>query len=341
MVAPKKNILAVVTLFFVAPLVAEFLLGDLPLKLLPALILLAPAYGGAAALIREVTRRTGRGWPMILVLGAAYAVMGEGLVTQSLFNPDYLKMNMHLLDHAWIPALGISAWWTLFMLNLHTFWSVGVSIALVEALFPAERDTPWLGWLGDSVVALIFVLGALANFALGFKQNQFMASHAQLTCSAVLTLLLVVAAFLIPMKSRGGISGRTPGPWITGAITFTLGIGVLNTPLIGSVLGIGVLHARSDWGWAAAGVMLLCDVVFLVLITFLSRQETWSALHTLSIAAGGALAYGLHAFFAKPLLGSVIWMRVSNAVCLAAVVWLIWLCARREICNQGLTRPAD
>ena len=43
---------------------------------------------------------------------------------------------MHLLSHALIPSLGISAWWTLFMLNVHPFWSIGVSIALAEGLFP-------------------------------------------------------------------------------------------------------------------------------------------------------------------------------------------------------------
>jgi hypothetical protein len=32
MVAPKRKISAVITLFFVTPLVAEYLLGDLPLK---------------------------------------------------------------------------------------------------------------------------------------------------------------------------------------------------------------------------------------------------------------------------------------------------------------------
>ena len=55
MVAPRRKILAVVTLFFVALLVAEYLLGDLPLNLLAALIVLAPAHGGAAVLIRETS----------------------------------------------------------------------------------------------------------------------------------------------------------------------------------------------------------------------------------------------------------------------------------------------
>ena len=68
-----KRIAPALTLFFLGPFVAEFLLGNLPLTVLPAMIVLAPMYGGGALLIRESVRRTGRGWPSILVLGLAYA----------------------------------------------------------------------------------------------------------------------------------------------------------------------------------------------------------------------------------------------------------------------------
>jgi len=322
MVAPKRKISAVITLFLVTPLVAEYLLGDLPLKLLPALIVLAPAYGGGAVLIRETARRTGRGWPTMLMLGTAYTLIAEGLVTQSLFNHDYLKMHMHLLDHAYIPALGIGGWWTLFMFNLHTFWSMGVSIALVEALFPAEAEVPWLGLVGDSVVTVVFVLGSAANFGIGFKQNQFVASHTQLLGAAVLSVLLMVAAFLIPARRpRMGV-GMVPSPWIAGAVAFVLGMGILYTP--------------PKWGWVAVGALLATDAVFLVLVAVFSGRAGWNALHVLSLAAGGALAYGVHAFTQSPLVGGLLGMRISNAVFLAAAIWLIWLCAWRVIRYQTL-----
>jgi len=327
MVAPKRNIFAVITLFFVAPLVAEYLLGDLPLKLLTALIVLAPAYGGGAVLIRETARRTGRGWPTMLMLGAAYTLIGEGLVSQSLFNPDYMQKHWHLLHPAYIPALGIGGWWTLFMFNLHTFWSMGVSIALVEALFPAEAETPWLGRVGDSVVALVFVLGSVVSFGIGFKQNQFVASHAQLLGAAALSFLLIVSAFLIPARRSRMAGGLAPSPWITGAVAFVLGMGVMNTP--------------PKWGWAAVGALLAIDAVFLVLVTLFSRQSGWSALHALSLAAGGALVYGIRAYTARPLVGGLLWMRISNTVFLAAAVWLIWLGARRVIRYQALALLND
>ena len=93
----------VLLLLVIAPLVAEFLLGDVTLASLPALVLFIPLYGGGAVLIREVVRRGGGGWPAIVVFAAAYGVVEEGLATQSLFNPDYA--HQHLLSSGFIPFL--------------------------------------------------------------------------------------------------------------------------------------------------------------------------------------------------------------------------------------------
>jgi len=43
---------------------------------------------------------------------AAYGIVEEAYKTQSLFNPNYPKLDLHLLQPAFIPALGIGAWWT-------------------------------------------------------------------------------------------------------------------------------------------------------------------------------------------------------------------------------------
>jgi hypothetical protein len=91
----------VLLLLLVAPLVAEFLLGDVTLALLGALVVFIPLYGGGALLIREVVRRRGGGWPAIVVLAAAFGVVEEGLATQSLFNPNYA--HQHLLSSDTYP----------------------------------------------------------------------------------------------------------------------------------------------------------------------------------------------------------------------------------------------
>ncbi len=172
----ERNVPAAIALIFTAPLVAEYLLGDIGIRMIGVVLVLAPMYGGGALLIREVVRRMGLGWSRILVLGAAYTLVEEGFTTMSLFNPDYLKLHGHFLSHAFIPALGMGGWWTLFMFNLHTFWSISVSIALVEGLFPAATQKPWLGRVGDSLVAGLFLVGCALGTLITLKGDKFVAS---------------------------------------------------------------------------------------------------------------------------------------------------------------------
>jgi hypothetical protein len=317
MTRSQRSIPAAIALIFTAPLVAEYLLGDLPIKLLIALVALAPMYGGGALLIRELVRRTGRGWPSILLLGAAYTLIEEGFTTQSLFNPDYLKMHMHLLDHAWIPALHIGAWWTLFMFNLHTFWSISVSIALVEALFPSRAEQPWLGRIGDSVVALLFLIGCAAGTGITLRGDRFVASPMQFLCAGLACVALIIAAFLIPARRQRIAPGPAPSPWLTGAVAFVLGFCVLIDP--------------PGWNWGAVALMLAIDVVFLAMVFVLSRHAAWTPLHILSLAAGGALAYGTHAFLQPPVAGgsNLVVARIGNVIFLAAAVAVIVAGARR------------
>jgi hypothetical protein len=84
-----KRAAPVLALLLLAPWVGEFLLGNISVRRLPALLILALLYGCGALLIREVTRRTGRGWPTILLLGAAYGVIEAGVVDQAMFNPTF------------------------------------------------------------------------------------------------------------------------------------------------------------------------------------------------------------------------------------------------------------
>ena len=213
-----KRLAPAIGLFFLAPLVAEFLLGDLPIKMLGTLVILAPMYGGGALLIREFARRAGKGWPTIFVLAFAYAVLEEAFTTQTLFNPNYLHLNLHLLEPAYIPALGIGAWWTIFVLTLHTVWSISTSIALAEALVPERATKPWLGTLGLSVVGVLFILAAIASTRFEIKQDHFVASAAQFAWAAVVCVLAIVVAFLVPASSNSKeVRIRSPvlGLWVS------------------------------------------------------------------------------------------------------------------------------
>jgi hypothetical protein len=334
----RRSIPAALTLFFVAPLVAEYLLGDFPLTWLPLLLLLAPMYGGGALLIRELVRRSGRGWPSILLLGCAYCLIEEAFTTQSLFNPHYL--GMHLLGPAWVPSLGIGGWWTLFMLNVHPFWSIGVSIALTEGLFPARIPTPWLGKVGLCVAAALFAVGIVSNTYYSLRHDPFRASAAQLLVAALLVIVFAGAAFFLPASAASRKPGAAPSPWLSGAAAFLLGFAVFLAPVIPAIL-IAMRRGAKDrmnffdasnanLGWAAVAWILAIDLVFLSLLWLCSRLSGWTPLHTFSIGAGGALVYGVHAFLTRPVVPSprpVVLL--SHALFLVLAVVLIAVAARR------------
>jgi hypothetical protein len=313
----ERNIPAAIALIITAPLVAEYLLGDIGIRMIGVVLVLAPMYGGGALLIREVVRRMGLGWSRILLLGAAYALIEEGFTTMSLFNPDYLKLHGHFLSHAYIPALGMGGWWTLFMLNLHTFWSISVSIALIEGLFPAAAQKPWLGRIGDSVVAGLFLLGCAVGTLITLRGDKFVASHTQLGATALVVVVLIVLALWMPSRVSRMSAMPVPSPWGTGGAALVLGFIVL------------VIPPMLNWG--AVAVMLGIDLGFLLALNGLQRRPGWTALHTLSLGAGGACAYGLHAFLAPPLFGGhPVWLfRVGNAVFLLAAVGVAAAGARR------------
>src|SRR4030095_10758707 len=119
-----------VALLLLAPVVAEFLLGDFTVRQLGFVAFFLPQYGCGALLVRELARRRRRGWPTMLLLALAYALIEEGLTTQSLFNPNYA--NERLLDYGYIEVLGTSLNWTVFVLTLHVVWSIGSSISLAR-----------------------------------------------------------------------------------------------------------------------------------------------------------------------------------------------------------------
>ncbi|WP_213001796.1 hypothetical protein [Winogradskya consettensis] len=304
-----------VALFFLSPLVAEFLLGDFTLVMLPLLLILAPLYGGAAVVIRELVRRTDRGWPSIVLLGLAYGVLEEGVITQSLFDPGYA--GAHLLDEGFVPALGIAVPWTLFVLTLHTVWSISVPIALVEEA-GVRRTVPWLRTPGLVVVLVLLVLGAFGTTMFSYSSDHFLAPWPQLAAVVVIVALLVTVAFRLPAGGSVGRPGRgvAPSAWV----------------VFGVVLVAGALFMGTKWLPDAAGVpaMLTAFVLAGVTLAAWSRRAGWDGWHRLAAAAGGLLTYGWNSFFMQPLAGGgPVLTPLSQAVFAVGALALVLVVARR------------
>lgn len=290
-----RAVMPAIGLFVVSPLVAEFLLGNVSISALGYLVIFAPLYGAGALLVREITRRSGRGWPTMILLGLAYALIEEGLVTQTLFNPSYYGFD--LLGTAHIGALGMGAWWTLFVLTLHTVWSTSLSIALVETLAARHRTTPWLGGTGLAITAVMFALGVAINAYGTYVEERFVAALPQLIGTAVMIVAVVVAAFAVGPR-RGLPHGQpAPSPWLVGAVAL-----LASSVFMGASLLLPAPGSAADW--VVVGVYIALYTAVIALVVRWSRRPGWGDRHRLALAGGALLAYAWYAFPSQPIVGA-------------------------------------
>jgi hypothetical protein len=210
------------------------------------------------------------------------------------------------------------------MLMVHGLWSISTPIALVEACVPDRARTPWLGRVGLAIVALVFLFGACATTAMGYKQDHFLATTAQFVGAAAVIAVLVAAAFVISKRQKVEKPRPAVSAWLVGAIAL--------------VFGSVALFVPKDWGWGAVAALLALDAAMLVLVILWSGRSGWGLKHQLALGSGAALAYGWHAFLQHPAVGGTdVSVRVGNAFFLAGAVGLVWFGARRvkEVPGEG------
>ena len=158
--------------------------------------LLAPLYGGAALLIREVTVRSGQGWTCTLLLAAAFGLAMQGLIDLAMGGQENpaIPYWSSLRDPTLIPGLGVSVFPTLAWTTGHLMMSVGAPLALVHALAPAHRGRPLLGRLGMPTVLCGPVIGVQVHID-GRRIFDYVPSFGQVV--GVLAVITVLAGLAL------------------------------------------------------------------------------------------------------------------------------------------------
>jgi hypothetical protein len=280
----KNHRWPIITLLILAPATGELLSGSAPpLEFFNPLTLLTliALYGGGALLIRELARRWGKGWVSILLLGLAYGIYEEGIVVRSFFDPTWPDLGL-LAEYG--RYLGVNWVWALELTIFHAVISMMIPIMLVEMLFPAHRNTPWLNRSGLIVYSLLFLSVLALGPLLGMQ-----ISPLALSASVLVIGLLLLLAYLWPASVRDDNGQRrafSAGYFIflgfAGAVGWLITIFVLpelNVPapidlFLGTfwpLLIAGLVWILSQRGWGdrqqwglVAGILLL--FIFLAFI---------------------------------------------------------------------------
>jgi len=277
-------------------------------------------------LVRELGRRSGGGWPTMVLLAAAYALIEEGPVDQLLWNDSYAGHD-YLHGDSFLPTLGMSVEATQSILALHTVWSICVPIAIVETFVPDRRRSPWLGRTGLTVTAVLYVLGAVLVFWGNYTEEHFLASPGQLTGIAVVIVALIVIAFSLRSWRLPSVAVSPPSPLLAGAAA--LGATSL-------YWGPAVLVTAGWYEWVGVAVWCVVVTVGVLLVSRWSRRRGWDHRHRFALAAGAILTYVWTAFPVRPEAGgSVVADLVSNAVFGAAAIMILVLAWRVASLHAG------
>lgn len=292
----RPALVPVASLLLLSPIGAELLAAyddstGRPAEVLLAVVFFAGLYGCPALLAREAVRRAGRGWPSILLLAAALAILEAGVIDQSFFaeESDLVRGWDESVRRTYIDPIGISAFNALSFTLGHVIHSFAAPIAVAEALRPNLAHRPWLTRRGITVA---------------------------LTCWGLAAALIVTD--LDPTPVHGATVPEILGT--LAAVMLLLGL-TLCTPKI-RLTRCDTAPASHRWAFAAGfagatavalppdtwpGFALLTTtaVAGLAWLTWSARTRRWTMAAAAAAGFGALASRGLLAFLYEPLVGEV------------------------------------
>ncbi|MCI4352144.1 MAG: hypothetical protein L3K14_01975 [Thermoplasmata archaeon] len=212
--------LPALTLVGLAILIPELLTGSTPVASLINPVgdaFLVGLYGGGVLVIREVSLRWNRGWGPVLLLGAAYGIVEEGLGTKTFFDWVEIKQpNFGPLTH-WG---GVNWVWAGELTLFHAIFSIALPIAIVALLFPQARRQRFLSNAGVAWTFALYSLTATLMFFL-FDRGYVLAPALLAGCVLAIAALML-AAWKLP---EGWFRARTSLPTVAPRTELFLGAG--------------------------------------------------------------------------------------------------------------------
>lgn len=291
----------VLVTFLLAPVVGELLSSSTPL---PAFLVgwlpMALLYGCGVLLVREFAVRWRRGWLGIALLGAAYGIVEEGLVTRAFFDPNWEDLGALATFGS---DAGVNWLWALQLTIYHAAISVGVTLLLDRLLFPDRWEEPWLTkrsmrWCFAGVGVWIVI---------GFFLYRPPAGY--LVATAIIVGLLVAAARIVPR--RAGRPGRVPRP----RRVFLAG-------LVGSTIVMLAPHVLAEVPGADPGFAAVLIVGTVAILAWRIRRWAaagWDDRHRFALVAGELATFVVLA----PVFTGSPWAAVTSLGS-AIVAWRWW-----------------
>lgn len=261
-----------------APAIAELASGSTPLPLFVRPGVLAAytgLYGLGALLIREVAHRRQLGYGGVLLLGAAYGALEEGILLKSWYDPTW--MGAQLLAPS-IRIAGVSLLQPALNVVYHAVFSITAPILIADAV--AGSREPWLTRRTRIVLSVLFLLTAW-TVARTFNPAYTPAGWQYLLAWGAV-LLFTAWALLRPPRSRGDCTYPPGRLWLYGVPFMT----------VVALIFYGLADAGVSW----VAILMLAGAYYGLTAHLFRRMDWTRADRRHYLAAGAGLVTGLLPF---------------------------------------------
>lgn len=289
-------------LFLLSPAIGELLSGSSPpLEFFNpfSFLLLGSLYGSGAVLIREIRTHWRLDFKGLLLLGAAYGILEEGLMVKSFFDPNWMDLGILGSFGRWIDVNWV---WAEMLTIYHAVFSIAIPIVLIELTYPEKRQAMWISrrWFALLTLILAGVTGFGCLFLTPYRPplpHYFLAAVA-------MTLFVYAASRLNPKKTDMSIkkTGSARRLFIISAaasftffLLFYSGPYIINNPVIVILLGAvfilcGIWYVnRFDWRLPESAVNRLSIIsgglAFIIFLAFLMEFRGITGMSVVGLSA--------------------------------------------------------
>jgi len=265
------------TLFFLSPLLGEVVSAyQSPFAMLNPLnlVITIVPYGCGALIVRELLVRRRKGWISLVLLGLAFGLLFEGIVTRVIFNPHWEELGAlgeyaHRYGVNWTLAVGI--------VHFQAAVSIICAILLAEMIFPAQRHESWIT-TGKLIRCMLVLPGW--TFVLGLFVRFVPPPGAGLGLIG-LTALLIGLALLIPEHPLAPRARPTPSPKVFGIVG---GVGMTLIMVVTYVLPTFKDRPPMEVSLVALLVLVAAELTALTVMN--DGGAAWTDRHRLALVIG-------------------------------------------------------
>lgn len=289
-----------------------------------ALVFLVPFYGIGAILVNEAAIRWGKGWPTILLLGAAWGIFEEGIVVMSFFNPGWVDLGP-LGDYG--RLFGVNWVWSVNVTVFHMIWSIAIPIMLMRMIFPQVESSVLVRTRTAVALSMALILVS-ALLSISISRTMGYAAPLPLFLGAVIAMLLVIAvAKRMPvhlLADPGDAPTRKPLRYYLVGLGFATGFFITNFVI--------------PW----TNIYSIIDIFIIVALVLLSGRyleknigRRSNDMHKLALVGGLCSVWILFAFIHE--LSGGAGMAGMAVVAVLYIVFLLW--CRRMIARRTAVLP--